>query len=330
MNRKTLLVTAITAFASAVIGAATVVFFLAPPQSASALSGEAIAAAGAPTVMTYQGYLTDAGGAPLDGSVNLVFTIYPTQASGTVEWTETHGGVEVEDGYFTVLLGETTALDADVFSGTERWLEVTVNGTPMPRQRIASAPFTQHAEEAASVPWSGVTGKPAYTTRWPAWGEVTGKPGTFPPESHDHSTLGCRVRRAATQSIPNGVDTALIFDTEVHDTDSCWSGSNPSRLYAQTAGYYIAGAGWGNFDSLSGFDVLVQIRRNNYHYLASQSYYRSSTWGATVSVSTGMFYMNAGDYIEAIASHGRGSAMNTGATASWDDRGAHAWLTRIQ
>ena len=36
--------------------------------------------------------------------------------------------------------------------------------------------------------WSQITGVPVYTTRWAAWGEVTGKPTSFPPSSHTHTT----------------------------------------------------------------------------------------------------------------------------------------------
>jgi hypothetical protein len=32
-----------------------------------------------------------------------------------------------------------------------------------------------------------VTSKPATATRWPAWSEVTGKPGSFTPAAHNHS-----------------------------------------------------------------------------------------------------------------------------------------------
>lgn len=35
--------------------------------------------------------------------------------------------------------------------------------------------------------WGQITGAPVYTTRWPSWSEVTGKPSTFPPSSHTHA-----------------------------------------------------------------------------------------------------------------------------------------------
>lgn len=34
--------------------------------------------------------------------------------------------------------------------------------------------------------WSQISGVPATATRWPSWGEVTGKPETFSPSSHTH------------------------------------------------------------------------------------------------------------------------------------------------
>lgn len=34
--------------------------------------------------------------------------------------------------------------------------------------------------------WAQVTGAPVYTTRWPTWGEVSGKPATYAPSAHTH------------------------------------------------------------------------------------------------------------------------------------------------
>lgn len=36
-------------------------------------------------------------------------------------------------------------------------------------------------------PWSDITAKPDTATRWPTWTEVTDKPTTMPPASHQHS-----------------------------------------------------------------------------------------------------------------------------------------------
>lgn len=38
-----------------------------------------------------------------------------------------------------------------------------------------------------SVSWGDISGKPSTATRWPTWGEVTSKPSSFNPSSHNHS-----------------------------------------------------------------------------------------------------------------------------------------------
>ena len=40
---------------------------------------------------------------------------------------------------------------------------------------------------AGTTEWTGIQDKPSTATRWPTWGEVTGKPSEFPVESHTHS-----------------------------------------------------------------------------------------------------------------------------------------------
>lgn len=35
--------------------------------------------------------------------------------------------------------------------------------------------------------WTDIIGAPVYTTRWPAYSEITGVPSTFPPSAHTHS-----------------------------------------------------------------------------------------------------------------------------------------------
>lgn len=41
---------------------------------------------------------------------------------------------------------------------------------------------------AHTHPWSQITSKPEEATRWPTYAEVTGKPSTFTPSAHVHST----------------------------------------------------------------------------------------------------------------------------------------------
>ncbi len=109
-----------------------------------------------PPLIHYQGLLTDSSGAPLPGPVSLTFAIYDGETGGVKLWEEIHSSVPLDNGYFGVMLGNITPLTSSVFSGMERWIQVTVDGgSPLPRQRLASVPY------ALTAPWDGLSGVPS-------------------------------------------------------------------------------------------------------------------------------------------------------------------------
>lgn len=100
-----------------------------------------------PRLLPVQGQLTDSEGLLLDGEVTLAFDIYNAAADGELLWHEDRGPVQITDGFFSVYLGEETALDLDDFvSESELWLEMTVNADPLSRIRLASIPYALEAE----------------------------------------------------------------------------------------------------------------------------------------------------------------------------------------
>jgi len=106
-----------------------------------------------PMLINYQGELRDPGtGDPLEGTYDILLRIYndPTDTSPTaLVWNESHLGVEVEDGKFSVILGSATALSATDFSGPDRWLEMQVGAeTLSPRQRMTSAAYSIVSENS--------------------------------------------------------------------------------------------------------------------------------------------------------------------------------------
>ena len=107
-----------------------------------------------PQMVNFQGRLTDSYGAPLDGAVDVTFSIYDASTGGNLLWQESHAGLTVDNGLFHTLLGSLTPLDTStVFTGADRWLEVQV-GTddPMqPRQQITSVAYSMRAGEADSA-----------------------------------------------------------------------------------------------------------------------------------------------------------------------------------
>jgi hypothetical protein len=102
-----------------------------------------------PQVINYQGYLTDASGNPANDTFPMIFGIYDVPTGGTALWDEEHTTVMVTNGVFNVLLGSSESIPLDLFdSGTERYLEVTIEGTALtPRRRFGSVPYAFHTRE---------------------------------------------------------------------------------------------------------------------------------------------------------------------------------------
>jgi hypothetical protein len=105
-----------------------------------------------PNVVNYQGYLVNTNGEPLSATVNMTFALYATAQGDSALWTETHQQVEITNGVFSLILGNTTSFDNESLEG-KRYLGVTVGGDPemAPRQQLTSAFFAMRAGVAESV-----------------------------------------------------------------------------------------------------------------------------------------------------------------------------------
>jgi len=105
-----------------------------------------------PVTTNYQGYLENTDGEPLDATVNMTFALYAAAQGGSALWTETHQNVEVTDGVFSLILGDTTSFDDNSLEG-KRYLGVTVGSDQemAPRQQLTSAFFAMRAGVADSV-----------------------------------------------------------------------------------------------------------------------------------------------------------------------------------
>ena len=112
-------------------------------------------AGGTPNLISYQGYLTDVGGQPIDGTPDLEFGIYAALTGGTPLWSELQLNVPVNEGYFTVQLGSFTPIDAGLFSDPDRYLQVSVNSgggfVDLPRQPFTAVPYALQAANAWSL-----------------------------------------------------------------------------------------------------------------------------------------------------------------------------------
>jgi hypothetical protein len=125
--------------------------YASPPAAVVGVQVQAIAASnGAPPYLNYQGILRDQTGNLLTGQYNITFRLYDTVAGGTALWSESLSNIAVQDGRFSVLLGNTSPLSATHFSAADRFIGVQVQGYAemIPRQRFASVPFALQAEHS--------------------------------------------------------------------------------------------------------------------------------------------------------------------------------------
>ncbi len=94
-----------------------------------------------PKTMSYQGYLKDAEGMPVNETLQMTFAIYDVSTGGTALWSESQM-VVVKNGIYNVILGADTPLD--LAEAAPYWLGVTV-GTDdemTPRQELTSAMYS--------------------------------------------------------------------------------------------------------------------------------------------------------------------------------------------
>jgi hypothetical protein len=138
------------------------------------------ASANAPAFLPVQGVLANTDGTPVAGEVSVRFALYTADVGGTELWNETQL-LAVDDGFFTVYLGDITVLDLALFRDHGVvYLGVRVGSDPeMQRIQIATTPFAAFAQYAgdatalggrpvadfltagSGVAWTSLTGIPA-------------------------------------------------------------------------------------------------------------------------------------------------------------------------
>lgn len=123
----------------------------------------------------------------------------------------------------------------------------------------------------------------------------------------------CYANATGTQSIGNTTDTPIDFDTTEVNRDSMWSAFTPSRITANTAGWYALGGvvvfdtnatGYriGKFRKTSGF-VQTVLRASSVGAVSG-----ANTW---VDISMRIVFLSPGDYVELLARQNSGGSLNT-------------------
>ncbi len=115
------------------------------------------AALATPTTMHHQGRILDTSGDALNGSPTIHFNLWDQETGGTSKWNESLA-VALEEGYYSVILGTSSALDSSVFTGEDRWLGLRIEPSAtelQSRTLIRSVAYATAAATAEVAPVHG-------------------------------------------------------------------------------------------------------------------------------------------------------------------------------
>lgn len=114
-----------------------------------------LSAQNVPSLINYQGFITDKDGKALDGDdFKITFSLYDRLEGGDPLWQETHDPVTVENGMLNILLGSVdSTFNKDVLGG-KRYLGIKVGGDDSelsPRMQLASVPYSLQTDHSANA-----------------------------------------------------------------------------------------------------------------------------------------------------------------------------------
>ena len=127
-----------------------------------------------PSQINFQGTLTDSAGNPITDTIGrMQFSIYSDSVGGSTLWGGSHSDVQVNEGLFRVILGESNPLPSTLFDGSTLWLGImiTPDGQDMyPRQPLVTVPYgfkaqtADHAVTADTASYFGEFAVPLHVT----------------------------------------------------------------------------------------------------------------------------------------------------------------------
>ncbi len=114
-----------------------------------------------PATVSYQAYLTNSSGSPINETVEVATRIYSV-VGGTLLYEESHGSVSVDSGLFSIAIGDGTPVSGtfgpSLFGppSSPVELEIVINGeTLAPRRPLRSVPHAQDAQALGGVEAEG-------------------------------------------------------------------------------------------------------------------------------------------------------------------------------
>ena len=131
---------------------------------------------------------------------------------------------------------------------------------------------------------------------------------------------GCWVRRASVQSINHATETTVNWDTEEYDTNNDFDNSTNYRFTAPEDGFYLALAHV-SFNIAQDKYIALDFRINGTQKSIINN--ASAVANHTTTTVTGIFNLDATDYLYLQAYHVHGSALNLTAGVAWSQMHVH-------
>ena len=106
-----------------------------------------------PATINYQGRLETLDGVPYEGTIEIAAGLFESASGGTALWGETHAGVEVVNGVYSLMLGTGQPLSGLAYGLLSEVpfdrlysLELTIDGETLDaRQALSSVPYALNA-----------------------------------------------------------------------------------------------------------------------------------------------------------------------------------------
>jgi hypothetical protein len=182
----------------------------------------AVAAAESPAFLPLQGVLLDKDGEPLEGNVQMTFSLYDAPVKGKQLWSETQT-LLADRGLFVAYLGTAKPLALSLFlEHGNVWLAVKVADDPeMSRVFLGTVPFSAFAQYCGEVPEHGHTAEELQGVVKGGQGCAVGQVVTgFSPEGVPLCTpsgtyTGANFALSAQTCPPNNVVSGISTDGHV-------------------------------------------------------------------------------------------------------------------
>jgi len=252
-----------------------------------------------PQLMSYQGYVTDANGNPLGSTntgpknYNIVFRIWDLQTGGTTNGTDElyaeQQTVTVNNGYFSVLLGQGSAYanepHTNALSGLftpatppNRYVEITVLGigpaganiTIFPRLQMLASPYSYLAANAVNAFNAGtlVNSNNAPTVSIAANGQVG--IGTTSPDQELTVNGSADIQGSATIRGNESVAGSGGFYNDLY-LDGNYEDPLDFQMYNYYGYQFDLGMAWNNNDYSAGTEIGDVVLRAVYSRIMLQT-----------------------------------------------------------